>query len=94
MGAINRDNKYMQITIRIDDREFHNCLFDRCTIVYGGGPLVLKDNAFNDCTYTFEGAAHRTLQFLQMLGLSSSATVEQILKAIQSGTYGDGPSKN
>jgi hypothetical protein len=94
MGIINRDNKFRNATIRLDDQEFHKCVFDQCTIVYAGGPVVLKDNVFTDCKYAFEGAAARTIYFLQSMGLSASASLDEILKAIRSGTYGGGPSKN
>jgi hypothetical protein len=94
MGIINRENKYHNATIRIDDQEFHKCVFDHCTIVYGGGSLVLKDNEFKDCKYSFDGAAARTIYFLQTMGLSASASLDEILKAIRSGTYGGGPSQN
>lgn len=51
--------------ITIDTARFHRCKFHQCTLVYGGGPLDLQENVFDDCELLVVGAARRTYALLQ-----------------------------
>jgi hypothetical protein len=46
---------------------FERCAFVRCELVYDGRPTRLVDNRFEDCRWSFEGAAGDTLQFVASL---------------------------
>ncbi len=46
---------------------FERCAFVRCELVYDGRPTKLIDNTFEDCRWSFEGAAGDTLQFVAAL---------------------------
>ena len=46
---------------------FERCAFVRCELVYDGRPTRLVDNTFEDCRWSFEGAAGDTLQFVAAL---------------------------
>jgi hypothetical protein len=46
---------------------FERCAFVRCELVYNGRPTRLVDNRFEDCRWSFEGAAGDTLQFVAAL---------------------------
>ncbi len=46
---------------------FERCAFVRCELVYDGRPTRLVDNGFEDCRWSFEGAAGDTLQFVAAL---------------------------
>lgn len=49
----------------LDDNEYYNCTFRRCTIVYRGiGRLVLSGNHFDAPEWRLEGPASNTLMFL------------------------------
>ena len=46
---------------------FERCAFVRCELVYDGRPTRLVDNGFEDCRWSFEGAAGDTLDFVAAL---------------------------
>ena len=46
---------------------FERCAFARCELVYDGRPTRLVDNTFEDCRWSFEGAAGDTLEFVAAL---------------------------
>jgi hypothetical protein len=43
------------------------CMFQRCELVFSGGPMHLENNTFRGCHWTFEGAAEATLKLLELL---------------------------
>jgi hypothetical protein len=52
----------------IDGNQYNDCTFDRCKIIYRGGPLPsIESCSFSNCTWHFEEGAERTLIFLKML---------------------------
>ncbi len=55
-------------TVTLDGNEYKACDFRRCRLVYRGGepPVLVQDN-FAHCTWHFEDAAERTLEFLRGL---------------------------
>lgn len=62
--------------INLDDNTYIGCTFNHCEIIYsGGGPPNLTNNSFNDCSWTFDGAAARTLSFMAALYTGGGKTV-------------------
>lgn len=56
---------FVSETVTLDGRGFVDCTFDRCRLVYAGGlPPGLSGCRFEGCTWEFDEAAARTLQFL------------------------------
>lgn len=52
----------------LDHSEFRDCTFESCDIVfYGHGPTSLEGCEFIDTSFSFQGAAGITLDFLQDL---------------------------
>ena len=50
----------------LDGNVYRKCRFERCRLVYRGGQLPeMADCFFNECTWTFDDAADRTLIFLK-----------------------------
>ena len=60
--------------IKIDGREFRNCTFQRCSIVYRGGMVILDSNKFIECSFDYEGPARRTLEFARAMNGSRRET--------------------
>jgi len=55
-------------TLELDGNEYFNCTFIRCRLVYRGGrPPTLQTCRFDRCSWEFEDAAGRTLEFLRGL---------------------------
>ena len=57
------------ITVYMDDKRFLNCVLTECKLVYGGGDVTWENTQFVNCQLTFDGAAQRTVAYLQNFGL-------------------------
>ena len=53
------------ITVYMDDKRFLNCVLTECKLVYGGGDVTWENTQFVNCQLTFDGAAQRTVAYLQ-----------------------------
>ena len=84
---INYNKTYSNMRIKLDNKEFHNCEFLYCTILYAGGELpILSGNTFGHCTFELVGAARNTLLYLRGLYHSSGSSkdlVEGIFNSIR-----------
>ncbi|CAL6700421.1 TPA: hypothetical protein ACNEGM_000210 [Escherichia coli] len=59
---------YENQKVILDGKTYEECSFVSCSIVYTGtGSIGLVNNTFIDCTWSFEGAAANTLQFLSVI---------------------------
>jgi hypothetical protein len=57
----------------LDNTTFERCAFKNARLVYRGGPPPsIHDCAFEGVSFRFDGAAGRTLAFLQAMTASSS----------------------
>jgi hypothetical protein len=89
---------YTRQTIHLDGCSFYNCVFDRCRMIYAG----LMSNTLNtckliDCTWSFEGPALNTVQYLSALyadGGDSAKLVEATFNDIRSGSHSRAPLSN
>jgi hypothetical protein len=57
------------VTVYMDDKRFINCILTECKLVYGGGDVTWENTQFVNCQLTFDGAAQRTVAYLQNFGL-------------------------
>jgi hypothetical protein len=73
--------------VRLDSRSFENCVFDKCTMIYRGGPLpLLVGCSFRNCQWLFEGPALQTLKLLSTFhraGGGFTAVFEELVKKIR-----------
>jgi hypothetical protein len=53
--------------VMLGSEHYQGCTFIECELVYDGRPVHLLDNDFEDCSWSFEGAAAATLDFLVAL---------------------------
>jgi hypothetical protein len=53
--------------VMLGGEHYQGCTFVGCELVYDGRPVHLLDNTFEDCSWSFEGAAAATLDFLVAL---------------------------
>ena len=53
----------------MDDKRFVKCVLTDCKLVYGGGDVTWENTQFVNCQLTFDGAAQRTVAYLQNFGL-------------------------
>jgi hypothetical protein len=52
----------------VDANDYTGCHFKGCQLIFAGASLPnLVGNRFDDCMYSFDGPAARTLQFLAAL---------------------------
>ena len=72
-------------SIVIDGNEYIDCRFERCEIIYAGASLpTLIRNSFNECRWTFDGPAARTVQFMSALyGGGGQAVIEATFENIR-----------
>lgn len=71
----------------LDGHEYDGCTFQRCELVYAGGKLPsLTNNNFDQCRWTFDGAAARTLAFLSgMYRGGGKELIEQTFETVRRG---------
>ncbi len=61
---------YGEQRLRVDDTTFDNCIFDKTTLVFGGGSMpIFKGGEFRGVGLDFEGPALETIKFLRLLVL-------------------------
>jgi hypothetical protein len=54
--------------VELDGNAYNNCTFVNSQIVYQGtAPVTLQGVKFDNCTWTFDGAAGRTISFMTVL---------------------------
>jgi hypothetical protein len=54
--------------VELDGNEFASCTFINCTLVFSASaPVTLVGSNFDDCSWTFEGAAANTVGFMRLL---------------------------
>jgi hypothetical protein len=56
-------------TIAIDEKLFDGGRYTNCTFVHSGGEFSWRNTMFDNCHFTFAGAAQRTVSLLGNLGL-------------------------
>jgi hypothetical protein len=61
-------------TISMDDKNFVNCRFSNCKLIYSGGDCTWVTSAFPDCQIMLSGAAQRTAAFLAGFGVLPGGT--------------------
>jgi hypothetical protein len=57
------------VTVYMDDKRFLNCVLTECKLIYGGGDVTWENTQFVNCQLVFDGAAQRTVAYLQNFGL-------------------------
>jgi hypothetical protein len=50
--------------IALGDERYERCVFVACQLVFDGRPVHLVDNVLDGCTWSFEGPAGATLDFV------------------------------
>ena len=78
--AANNGRTFSGTTEVLDHNEYSGCTFENCTLVYRGGPTALKNNTFQNCRWTFEDSAGRTLEFLRALAQGSGPAAQKMVK--------------
>jgi hypothetical protein len=61
----------------IDGNRYVECRFEKCKMIYRGGPIPqISGCHFENCTWHFEDAAERTLLFMRQLyhGMGAGGT--------------------
>ena len=56
-------------TITMDDKQFINCKYTDCKLIYGGGECNWVDSSFQNCQIILAGPAQRTANFLGGFGV-------------------------
>jgi len=55
-------------TVCLDDKHFMDCSLLRCVLDYSGEELMIERTEIHGCRLKLNGAAGRTLNFLQCMG--------------------------
>ena len=68
-SIVGKTIKDQDIVIDDDAKYYVNCTLVNCKIVYPGGDPPFVNCKIENCQVTFVGEAHKTLQFMQMVGM-------------------------
>jgi hypothetical protein len=85
MEMIAKNETFENMTISLDGASFYECAFSRCIFTFSGLiPVALQGCTFNDCTWTFVGAASNTILFMTALYRAGGADlIEGTFRAIR-----------
>jgi len=84
----NINNKYENVTVKLDNNDFKDCQFINCVMEFGGtGPVSLSGCSFSKSKWVFSGSAQNTLQFLTAMyhgmGEGGKKLIEQTFENIK-----------
>ena len=69
--------------IDIDISRFVNCRFTRCELRYSGmGQPEFVDCIFEDCTWSFDGIAKRTIEYIRSLVAALGSDADDAIDAV------------
>lgn len=74
--------------VRLDGNEYKNCVFENCSLKYGGGgPVSITGCTFNNVRWALVDASQNTLQFLKGIyhgcGPAGQQLVEEVFEFIR-----------
>lgn len=61
-------------TVVMDERNYVQCTFTNCEIVYTGGDFAWVNSRFDHCKITITGNASKTLAFMHQVGILQPPT--------------------
>lgn len=71
-------------TIVLDGKHYTNCTFINCELVFRGGPTVFEGNDLEETSFSFDGAAARTIRFLRGLNQTGGEpAVNDVIEVIR-----------
>ena len=74
-----KDRTFKNEPVNLDNNTYTGCTFNHCEVIYSGGGLPnLTNNSFNECSWIFDGAAARTMQFMTALHNSGGGFLQLI----------------
>jgi hypothetical protein len=77
------DRTFRNTSLFIDGQRFVRCRFEDCQLIYEGRDEVdFQDCTFERCSWTFDGAAERTIGFLSTLQLQTGAGGPNLVQSI------------
>lgn len=68
MTKLEKQTLTEQVVI-LDDHAFVDCVLEKCTVYYAGGPCLLVRTQIRNSQFNTIGAANNTLQVLATLGM-------------------------
>jgi hypothetical protein len=85
--AIHEGATFSNETVVLDSNVYNNCTFNDCEIVFRGtAPVSLQGINFNNCTWTFDGPAGLTIEFMTALYQAGMKTlIDGTFENIRSG---------
>lgn len=83
---MNASSTFVNTRIELDNQTFKDCIFNGCTIVFGGrGPYNLSGCSFNNCQFALDGPAALTIKYLADMHRMNAPFVLDIIKKIRVG---------
>ena len=77
------DRTFRNTSLFIDGLRFVRCHFEDCQLIYEGRDEVdFRECTFERCSWTFDGAAERTIGFLSTLQLQTGVGGPDLVQSI------------
>jgi hypothetical protein len=76
---------FKDMRVVLDNGYFENCMFEGCELVYGSGETAFNKNLVNECRFSFDEGAARTVNFLKGLYKDAPEIVEATIREIRNG---------
>jgi hypothetical protein len=67
--TIHTNEKLKNAAYRLEEHVFNDCTLTNCHLFFDGGPYQWANCKFENCQWSFRGAARETIQLLSTLGL-------------------------
>ncbi len=81
-------NTYSNTDIMLDGRDFEDCTFNNCVLIYHGGEAGIRNCRFFACKFQPAGAAATTVQFLKAMSNPTSGA-QQLFRSTFPGLSGN-----
>ena len=80
-----RNRRFSCEAVVLDGKEFVGCRFDRCELLYSGGPpFFFEESSLDDCKLSFVGRAENTVHALAaMHRFGMRSFVEEMFELIR-----------
>lgn len=80
--GIHRHGVFHGVTVELDNRAFIDSLVEECTVIYRGGPVLLKNTGFEKCTFDIDSSTPQGRALLLLFAESNDPTFSYLSEKI------------
>lgn len=67
--TVHEGSTLKKAAFQLEEHVFRNCVLIECTLYYSGGDFEFVNAQFQNCNFSFRGAARNTMQLQMTIGM-------------------------